>query len=173
MQAVSDQTACALQKLLVFIAERVQLIALDVHHSKNVPMVIPHRDNSFRARRVKRRQISRIFVHIPDNDGLARIQRRAAQPLGDGKARISWRFVPRFRDNDELVFHDLINADPPITAGGANHFHDLPHSFSRAPASQRKRADFLQLLASGFLHSRESNLAQNKPSASTISTFYG
>jgi hypothetical protein len=47
----------------------------------------------------------------------------------------------------------------------------LRHSLSGTPSSQRKRPDLLQLFASGFLHSRESNLAQNKPSASTISTF--
>jgi hypothetical protein len=38
----------------------------------------------------------------------------------------------------------------------------LLHSFPRAAASQRKSPDFLQLLASGFLHSRDSNLAQKE-----------
>jgi len=47
----------------------------------------------------------------------------------------------------------------------------LRHSFPGAPASERKRAELLQLFASGFLHSRESNVAQKKPSASTISNF--
>src|SRR5206468_3634676 len=47
MQAVSDQTACALYKLSVFFSERVQLITLHVHHSKNVPMVIPYGNNNF------------------------------------------------------------------------------------------------------------------------------
>jgi hypothetical protein len=47
----------------------------------------------------------------------------------------------------------------------------LLHSFSGAPAGQRKTADLLKLLTRGFLHSRESNLAQNKPSARKISTF--
>src|SRR6266705_6556442 len=71
MQAVSDQTACALYKLSVFFSERVQLITLHVHHSKNVPMVIPYGNNNFCARRVKRGQISRIFMYIPDHDRLA------------------------------------------------------------------------------------------------------
>src|SRR5205823_5482181 len=98
MQAVSDQTACALYKLSVFFSERVQLITL-------------------------------------------------------------------------LVHHDLVNADPPIASSDANHLHELLHSFSGAPAGQRKSPDLLQLFASGFLHSRGNNLAQKKPSASTIFNF--
>src|SRR4029077_4309784 len=39
--------------------------------------------------------------------------------------------------------------------------------------SERERADLLKLLARDFFHSRESNLAHKKPSASTISTFCG
>jgi hypothetical protein len=42
---VRNQAAGALQKLSIFFAERVQLITLHVHHSKNVPMLIPHRNN--------------------------------------------------------------------------------------------------------------------------------
>jgi len=38
----------------------------------------------------------------------------------------------------------------------------LLHSFSRAAPGQRKPPDLLQLLASGFLHSRDSNLAQKE-----------
>jgi hypothetical protein len=38
----------------------------------------------------------------------------------------------------------------------------LLQSFSGAAASQRKCPDLLQLLASGFLHSRDSNLAQKE-----------
>jgi hypothetical protein len=38
----------------------------------------------------------------------------------------------------------------------------LFHSFSGAAASQRKCPDLLQLLASSFLHSRDSNLAQKE-----------
>jgi hypothetical protein len=49
----------------------------------------------------------------------------------------------------------------------------LLHSLSRAPAGQRKPPDLLKLLARGFFHSRGSNLAHKKPSASTISTFCG
>ena len=45
MQTVRNQTACALQKLSIFLTKRIQLITLHVHHSENVPMLIPHRDD--------------------------------------------------------------------------------------------------------------------------------
>jgi hypothetical protein len=38
----------------------------------------------------------------------------------------------------------------------------LLHSLFGAAASQRKPPDLLKLLASGFLHSRDSNLAQKQ-----------
>ena len=77
MQTVRDQTACALQEFSVFIAERVQLVALHIQHAENVPVLIPHRDDDLRASCVKRRQIAQILVHVADDDRLARLQRRA------------------------------------------------------------------------------------------------
>ncbi len=171
MQTMRDQTACALQKLSIFIAERVQLITLHIQHAENVPVLIPHRDDDLRARGMKCRQIARIVVDVADYYRLARIQRRAAKPLRNRKSRVGWRLVAGFRLNHELVFNDFVNGDPPITARGADHLYELRHSFSGAPPGQRKPPDLLQLLASGFFHARERNVAQNKPSASTISTF--
>src|SRR2546430_4241460 len=110
-------------------------------------------------------------MSIPDDDRLARIQRRTAYPLTNRETWIRRRLASGFRHNHELVLDDFVNADPPITARGANHLHELVHSFSGAAARQRKCADLLQLLARGFLHSRENNLAQKKPSASTIFNF--
>src|SRR6266480_5466009 len=134
-------------------------------------MFVPHWHDDLRTGSMKCRQIPRILVHVAHNDRLAGFQRRAAEPLCNWKSRVGWRLVAGFRLNHELVFNDLVNGDPPITARGANHLHQLLHSFPGTPTGQRKPPDLLQLFASGFLHSRESNLAQNKPSASTISTF--
>src|SRR5204863_8287205 len=101
----------------------------------------------------------------------ARIQRRAAKSLSNRKARVCRRLIACACENHEFIFDDFVNRQPSIVTRRANHFHQLPHSFSGAAASQRKCPDLLQLLASGFLHSRESNVVQNKPSASEISTF--
>jgi len=166
-----DQTACALQKLSIFIAERVQLITLHIQHAENVPVLIPHRDDDLRTRGMKCRQIARIAVDVADYYRLARIQRRAAKPLRNRKSRVGWRLVAGFRLNHELVFNDFVNGDPPITARGANHLYQLRHSFPGAPPGQRKSPDLLQLFARHLLHSRDSNLAKKKTSASTISTF--
>jgi hypothetical protein len=38
-----------------------------------VVVVVPHWDNDFRARRMKRRQMARILVHVADNDRLSRL----------------------------------------------------------------------------------------------------
>ena len=105
--------------------------------------------------------------------GLAGLQGRTAQSLANWKTWIRRRFLAALGHNHELVLNDLVNADPAIIARGANHLHELLHSLSRAPASQRKPPDLLKLLARGFFHSRGSNLAHKKPSASTISTFCG
>src|SRR5437868_4151682 len=134
-------------------------------------MFVPHWHDDLRTGGMKCRQIPRILVHVAHNDRLAGFQRRAAEPLCNWKSRVGWRLVASFRLNHELVFNDLVNGDPPITARGANHLHQLPHSFPGTPTGQRKSPDLLQLFASGFLQSQEGNVAQNKPSASTISTF--
>jgi len=55
MQTMSNQAGCAFQKFSIFIAERVQFIALGVEHAENVPVVVAHRHNDLRASRVKRR----------------------------------------------------------------------------------------------------------------------
>jgi hypothetical protein len=47
VEAVRNQTAGALQKLAIFFAKCVQLVTLHVHHSENVPVLIPHRDDDF------------------------------------------------------------------------------------------------------------------------------
>jgi hypothetical protein len=70
MQAMSDQAAGAFQEISIFIAERVQVIALYVQHSKNMPVLIPHRNNDLGARRMKRGQVSRVFVHIAHDERL-------------------------------------------------------------------------------------------------------
>jgi len=88
-------------------------------------------------------------------------------------AWICGRFVAAFGHYHELVLNDLVNANPAIIARGTNHLHELLHSLSRASARQGKRPDLLKILARDFLHSRESNLVHNKPSASRISTFCG
>jgi hypothetical protein len=86
----------------------------------------------------------------------------AAEPLRNRKLRVGGRLVACASENHEFIFDDFINRQPPVIARGANHFHQLLHSFSSAAAGQRKRPDLLKLLASGFLHSRESNLAQKQ-----------
>src|ERR1700757_1427613 len=120
---------------------------------------------------MKRGQISGIFMHIPDDDRLARIQRRAAKPLTNRETWIRRRLGTGFCENDKLVLDDLVNADPSIIPRGANHFYKLAHSLSGAPSGQCERPDLLQLFARGLLHSREGNLAQKKPRASTIFNF--
>src|SRR5438067_10938241 len=171
MQTVGDQTTSALKELSIFVPKGVHLFALGIKHSKNLMMLVDHRDNDLGARRVKGGQIARIVPYVANNNGFARFQRSAAQSLGGGKPRIRRRFVTRFRKDDKFVLHDFINADPAIIARLANHFHEFPHSRRRAAAGQRKGADRLQLLACRFFHSRESNLVQKKTSASGISTF--
>src|SRR5437762_2854341 len=120
---------------------------------------------------MKRRQIPEILAHVAYDDGLAGIQRSPAQPLTNRETWIRRRVAAGLGHNHKLVLDNLVNADPAIIPRGANHLHELLHSFAGAPASQRKPPDLLQLFTRNFLHSRESNLAQIKLSASTNSTF--
>src|SRR3954453_3876245 len=120
---------------------------------------------------MKRRQIPEILAHVAHDDGLAGLQSRTAQSLTNRKTWIRCRFLAALGHNHERVLDNLVNANPARIAGGANHLHELLHSFARAPAGQRKSPDLLQLFARGFLHSRENTLAHKKPSASTISSF--
>lgn len=46
MQAMGDQTTCALQKLLIFLAKGVQFVALGIQHAEDVPVLISHWDNN-------------------------------------------------------------------------------------------------------------------------------
>ena len=117
------------------------------------------------------RQMAKIPAHVADDDGFARIQCRTAQSLSDRKTRISCGLVAGFGHYHEFFLNDLVNADPAVIARGADHLHELLHSFSCAPAGQRKGTDLLKLLTRGFLHSRENNVAHKKTNASRISTF--
>src|SRR5439155_23579582 len=91
--------------------------------------------------------------------------------LSNRKTRIRRGLVTGFGHDYEFVLDDLVNGDPAIITRRADHFHELLHSFFGAAAGQSEPANVLKLLTRGFLHSRESNLAQNKPSASRILTF--
>jgi hypothetical protein len=44
-QAVRNQPARALKKLSILLAEGIQLFALGIEHSKNVAMIVDHRNN--------------------------------------------------------------------------------------------------------------------------------
>src|SRR5438045_5076183 len=107
-----DESARAFEELSIFVAEGVHLLALGIKHSKNLMMLIDHRDNDLGARCVKGGQITRIVPYIAHNNGFARFQRRPAYALTDGKPRISGRVLTRFRLNHELRLHNLINTDP-------------------------------------------------------------
>src|SRR5262249_40325268 len=171
MQTMGNQASRAFKKLEVFVAEGIQLIAVGVEHTEYVPVVVAHRHDDLRASSVKCRQMSNILSYVAHDDGFARIQCRTAQSLSSRKAGISCGVVAGFGHYHEFIFYDLVDANPAIIARGADHLHELLHSLSRAPAGQRKGTDLLKLLARGFLHSRGSNLAQKKPSASRIFNF--
>src|SRR5205807_7393834 len=110
-------------------------------------------------------------MHVTHDDGFARIQRRAAQPLSDRETWIRRWLAAGFGENHEFVFDDLVNGEPPITTRVANHLYELFHSFSGAAPGQRKRPDLLQLFASGFLHSRGGNLAQKETKREHVFNF--
>jgi hypothetical protein len=78
MQAVGDQTTSALKELSIFVTERVHLFAFGIQHSKNLSVLIDHRDNDLGARGVEGWQIAWIVPHIANNNGSAGFQRRPA-----------------------------------------------------------------------------------------------
>ena len=129
-----DEPTRALKKLSIFLAEGVQLFTFGIEHSKNLSVLVRHRNNDLRTRRVKGGQIARIVVDVANDDRLARVERCPTQPLGDGKAGIRWWLVARFGENHEVALHDLVNANSTIIARRANHFHELRHPLWRAPA---------------------------------------
>ena len=102
-----------------------------------------HRNNDLGPCCVKGRQIAGIVMHVADDDRFPGFQRRPAQPLGDWETRICRWLVTRSSKNYEILFHDLVNADPAIIACRANHLCDLLHSLWRAPTGQRKCPDLL------------------------------
>ena len=73
MQTVRDQAAGALQKLPIFFAKGIQLVTVRIEHTKNVTMLVTHRHNDFGPGCVKRGQITGIFVHVANDDRLARV----------------------------------------------------------------------------------------------------
>src|SRR5207245_8116215 len=70
-----------------------------------------------------------------------------------------------------LYVINVVNGDPPRTARSANYHYQLLHTFPGSHPGQRKSPDLLHLFTRHLLHSRDSNLAKKKTSASTISTF--
>ena len=71
---MSDQAACAVEKLQIFVIEGIQLIALRIEHAENMPVVIAHWHNDLRTSGMKRWQVPKILAHVTDYDGLARFQ---------------------------------------------------------------------------------------------------
>jgi hypothetical protein len=45
VEAMSDQAACAFEKLQIFVVEGVQFIALGVEHAEDVPVIVAHWHN--------------------------------------------------------------------------------------------------------------------------------
>src|SRR6188472_3634078 len=154
MQTMSDQAACAVEKLQVFVIEGIQFIALRIEHPEHVPVIVAHGHDDLGTSGMKRRQIPEILAHVAYDDSLAGLQCRTAQTLAGWKTWICGRFVAAFGHDHELVLNDLVNANPAIIARGTNHLHELLHSLSRASARQGKRPDLLKILARDFLHSR-------------------
>src|SRR5262245_57107478 len=159
MQTMSDQTACPLEKLQVFVIEGIQFIALGIEHAENVPVIVTHRHNDFGTSRMKRWQIPKILAYVAHDYGFPGIQRGPAQSLGYRKPWIRRWLLAGFRQNHEFILNDLVDADPAVIPRDSNHLHEFLHPLARAPTRQRERADFLKLLARGFFHSREGNLA--------------
>ena len=62
METMSDQTACAFEKLQVFIVEGIQFIAFRIQHPENVLMVVAHRHNDLGTSCMKRRQVPEILA---------------------------------------------------------------------------------------------------------------
>jgi len=135
MQTMRYQAARAIEKLQVFVVERIQFIALRIEHPENVPMVITHRYNDLGTSGMKSRKVPKILAYVAYDDGLARLQGRTAQSLTSRKTWIRRRFLAAFGHYHELVLDDLVNANPTIIARGTNHLDELLHSLSRAPAS--------------------------------------
>src|SRR5262249_40434872 len=102
---------------------------------------------------MKRRQIPKILAYVAYDNGLAGLQGRTAQSLTNRETWIRCRFIAALGQNHELVFDDLVNADPTVIPRYANHLHQLLHSFAGASTGQRERANFLKLLAGSFFHS--------------------
>jgi hypothetical protein len=75
---MSDQAACALEKLQVLVVERIQFIALGIEHAENVPVIVAHWDDDLRTGCMKSREIADILAHVAHNDGFARFQRSPA-----------------------------------------------------------------------------------------------
>jgi hypothetical protein len=71
MQTMSDQAACAVEKLHVFVIEGIQFIALCIEHSENVPVIVAHRYDDLGTSGMKGRQISQILAYVAYDDGLA------------------------------------------------------------------------------------------------------
>ena len=138
-----DEIACAFEKFEIFLAKCIHFLALGIEDSDNMPVPIHHRHDDFRSRRVKRRQIPWIFTHISDDNRLSRLKRRAAQPLGDRKSRIGWRFLVAGGHDDEFFLRHFVNADPAIVPRRPNHLRDLFHALG-ACAGEHEPTQFLQ-----------------------------
>jgi hypothetical protein len=67
-QTVRDQAGRAFEELLIFVPKSVRLFTLGIEHSENLFMLIHHRNNDFRPRGVKGRQMARILAYVADNN---------------------------------------------------------------------------------------------------------
>src|SRR5207244_10800119 len=117
---------------------------------------------------MKRRQIARVFVHIPDDNRFARFQRRPTQALPSGETWIGRRLVSGPGEDDELLLDDLVDGDPAIIARRTDHFRDLLQVFLLTAARQDKPPDLLQFLDRIVVHwqlSRSDKIMRPRPRA--------
>src|SRR2546422_286878 len=99
----------ALEKLAIFLLESIQLFAFNVENTSDAVVFVNNRHNDFRLRAAECRQVARVFMHIADDDRLARFSRRTTKSLRDRKSRISHRAIPGSGENDKFGLGRFIN----------------------------------------------------------------
>src|SRR5436190_10100080 len=114
----SERLGATFQQCRILLAERIDLVALDVDQPAH-DAVDANGHDDLRPRVAERCQIARVDCDVADDDRLMTRDRRAGQALTDREAWMCRRAGAVPADDGDFRLRDVVEADPAEAAGSA------------------------------------------------------